>query len=130
MAPRGKPTLIDATVRAQMLDRYAAGWSFARIADQLNADGIPTPRGAAGWYAQSVRQVVLAEQRRRSRDATAGRTMQLRVEAENVDAEFARNLAVTVQLMARGAGARNVEIVLSGVDADVVGDLPDVNFTA
>lgn len=130
MAPRGKPTLIDATVRTQMLDWFAEGWSFARIADRLNADGIPTPRGAAGWYAQSVRQVVLAEQRRRSRDAAAGQTMQLRIEAQNVDAAFARNLALTVHLMARGAGAKNVEIVLSGVDADVVGDLPDVNVTA
>lgn len=131
MAPRGKPTLIAAPVRAQMLDRFDEGWSFARIADQLNADGVPTPRGAAHWYAQSVRQVILAERRRRLRDAAGtegAATVRMSVAAEDIDVEFVRNLAVTVQLMARGAGAKSVEINLSGVDAELVGELPDVTF--
>ncbi len=131
MAPRGKATLIEASVRSQMVDWFDEGWSFARIAEQLNSDDVPTPRGAATWYAQSVRQVVLAERRRRLRDAApsgAGQTMRLSVEADDIDADFVRNLALTVALMARGAGAKNLEINLSGVDADLVGELPDVNF--
>lgn len=131
MAPRGKPSLIEAAVRTQMLDWFDEGWSFAKIADQLNSDGVPTPRGAATWYAQSVRQVVLAERRRRLRDSAspdAGNTVHLSVAANGLDAEFVRNLALTVQLMARGAGAKDVEISLSGVDPDLVGELPDVTF--
>jgi hypothetical protein len=54
--------------------------------------------------------------------------MKLSVEADDVDIDFVRDLARTVSLMARGAGASNVEINLSGVDSALVGELPDVTF--
>ena len=34
-----------------------AGKSFARIADGLNADGVPTAQGGAQWDASTVRAV-------------------------------------------------------------------------
>lgn len=121
MTPRGKPTLIPPAVRAQMLDRFDAGWSLAKIAAQLNEDGVPTPRGAPDWYAQSVRQVIVAERRRRAEGLTGASTsvevMKMSIEARGVDGEFVADLARTVRLMALGAGAE-VQIHLSGADAD------------
>ena len=44
-------------------ERYAAGWGFKRIADDLNRRGLPTPRPkpgrVRGWDASSVRAVLL-----------------------------------------------------------------------
>jgi DNA invertase Pin-like site-specific DNA recombinase len=36
----------------------AAGTSLAKIADQLNADKVPTKRGGAAWHASTVKKIV------------------------------------------------------------------------
>jgi hypothetical protein len=113
MAPRGKPTSIDAAVRERMVAWRAAGWSLARIAEQLNADGIPTPRGGGSWYAQSVRQVVEAERRRRSALHPSDDVRELRLTARGVDTDRVDDLAQAVRFMAACAGAADVEITVT-----------------
>jgi Recombinase len=70
MPQRGRPTAVPEAVRSRMLVWRDAGWSLGRIADQLNREGIRTATGGAGWYAQSVRQVIEAERRRRAEPCT------------------------------------------------------------
>lgn len=44
----------------------SAGWTLKRIADKLNADGIPTARGGSEWRPSSVRAILnRVDQRRR-----------------------------------------------------------------
>jgi hypothetical protein len=113
MAPRGKPTSIDAAVRGRMVAWREAGWSLARIAEQLNADGIPTPRGGGTWYAQSVRQVVEAERRRRTSASSADEVRELRLITRGVDTERFEDLAQAVRFMAACAGAAEVEVTVT-----------------
>ncbi|HEY3603731.1 MAG TPA: recombinase family protein [Sporichthyaceae bacterium] len=114
MAPRGKPTSIDAAVRERMVAWREAGWSLARIAEQLNADGVPTPRDGGTWYAQSVRQVVEAERRRRTpTPAGADEVRELRLIARGVDTERFEDLAQAVRCMAACAGAAEVEVTVT-----------------
>jgi hypothetical protein len=117
MAARGKPTSIDAAVRERMVAWREAGWSLARIAEQLNADGVPTPRGGS-WYAQSVRQVVEAERRRRSAEASGYDTVrELRLTARGVDTDRFNDLAQALRFMASCAGAADVEVTVHDGDA-------------
>ena len=55
-APRGRPGLLGR--RPELAERIVAlreeGLSLQRIADLLNADGVPTPRGGARWRPSSV----------------------------------------------------------------------------
>jgi hypothetical protein len=116
MAPRGKPTSIEAAVRERMLGWREAGWSLARIAEQLNADGVPTPRCGGTWYAQSVRQVVEAERRRRCAPQPSGEVRELRLKTRGVDIDRFADLAQAVRFMAAGAGAAEVEVTVHEVD--------------
>jgi len=119
MAPRGKPTSIEAAVRARMVAWREAGWSLARIAEQLNADGVPTPRGGGSWYAQSVRQVVEAERRRqahRRADPAEDEVRELRLKTRGVAIERFDDLAQAVRFMAACAGAAEVEVTVHGRD--------------
>jgi hypothetical protein len=113
MVPRGKPTSIDAEVRERMVAWREAGWSLARIAEQLNADGVPTPRGGGAWYAQSVRQVVEAERRRRSTPLPATDVRELHLRTRGVDTQRFGELAQAVRLMAACAGAAEVEVTVT-----------------
>jgi hypothetical protein len=114
MVPRGKPTSIDAAVRERMVAWREAGWSLARIAEQLNADSVPTPRGGGTWYAQSVRQVVEAERRRRTPAApSADEVRELHLRTRGVDTERFDDLAQAVRLMAACAGAAEVEVTVT-----------------
>lgn len=57
--------LSDSTVRRIRRQR-SAGWTFQRIADKLNADGVPTARGGSEWRPSSVRAILnRVDQRRR-----------------------------------------------------------------
>jgi hypothetical protein len=122
MAARGKPTSIEAAVRERMVAWRESGWSLARIAEQLNADGVPTPRGGGTWYAQSVRQVVEAERRRRSAGGparpTTDRVRELRLRTRGVDTDRFDDLAAAVRMMAACAGAAEVEVTVHEGDDD------------
>jgi DNA invertase Pin-like site-specific DNA recombinase len=57
----GRPPALPADVRARIrADRANHGTSYAAIAAQLNAEGVPTAHGAAKWWPASVRAVVMA----------------------------------------------------------------------
>jgi Recombinase len=60
--PRGRPAVArDVVDRIRAL--RAQGLSFARIAEQLNHEGIATARGGGRWYAASVRSALLTRER-------------------------------------------------------------------
>jgi DNA invertase Pin-like site-specific DNA recombinase len=53
--PTGRPAVADLPELEQRIkDLKAADWTFQAIADQLNADGIPTLRGGSCWRPSSV----------------------------------------------------------------------------
>jgi DNA invertase Pin-like site-specific DNA recombinase len=53
-----RPT-IPADVAKRIRRQHRAGWSLAKIAAKLNADGIPTARGGSEWHRSTVRGVVV-----------------------------------------------------------------------
>lgn len=57
----GRPTGLPVEVMARILAARTAGESFQKIADGLNADGVPTSRGGATWYPSSVHAVVVSQ---------------------------------------------------------------------
>jgi DNA invertase Pin-like site-specific DNA recombinase len=69
--PTGRPAVAD---RPEIADRIRtmrdAGHTLQSIADTLNADGIPTPRGGARWRTSSVQTVVGYKRRPRKRKPT------------------------------------------------------------
>jgi len=104
-----------------MLEWRDAGWSLARIADQLNREGVPTPRQGSGWYAQGVRQVIEAERRRRSAavpTSAGGRDelVELQLRAAGLDGRRVPHLARAIWFMIRAAGGGHVEVTLSNGD--------------
>lgn len=54
----GRPSLIPREVVAHIIATRDAGTGYQRIADQLNADAVPTAQGGAKWYAATVRRVL------------------------------------------------------------------------
>ena len=54
----GRPTLIDSDVETLIAEYRAEGLSMAKIADQLNAQDVPTANGGAKWYASTVKVVL------------------------------------------------------------------------
>jgi hypothetical protein len=61
----GRRAVVTAEVGDQIRTERAGGKSFARIASDLNATGIPTAHGGAQWWPSTVRAVL-----RRSSAAT------------------------------------------------------------
>lgn len=57
----GMPTFSDRAVIDRMARLRDGGATFDAIADQLNAEGVPTVRGRS-WYASTVRRVLLREE--------------------------------------------------------------------
>lgn len=53
----GRPRLMPDDVVARILTERAAGLSLAKIADGLNADGVPTAHGGSAWHASTVKRV-------------------------------------------------------------------------
>jgi hypothetical protein len=58
-ATRGRPPAVAPEIVERILAMRAAGHSLARIAAELNTDGIPTAHGGARWWASTVRGVLL-----------------------------------------------------------------------
>jgi Recombinase len=58
--PRGRPGLLHTTpaVAERIANLRDSGLSLHAIADRLNAEGIPTPRGGAMWRASSVQSAL------------------------------------------------------------------------
>ncbi len=56
----GNPVQLDGDTRRRIRDVRAQGVSWHRIAEALNRDGVPLPRGGAKWWASSVRAAALA----------------------------------------------------------------------
>ncbi|MFS0700026.1 recombinase family protein [Cellulomonas sp. 179-A 4D5 NHS] len=59
----GRRSAVPEDVRRRIIAARAAGTAYAKIADQLNADGVSTGQGARHWYPSSVRAVALAQAR-------------------------------------------------------------------
>jgi DNA invertase Pin-like site-specific DNA recombinase len=55
-----RPRALDPVVRERIVAERAAGRSLRAIADALTADGVPTARGNAKWYASAVKQIAEA----------------------------------------------------------------------
>ncbi len=54
----GRPSGVPDEVADQIRAAREAGQSLRRIADQLNANGVPTAQGGACWYASTVKAVI------------------------------------------------------------------------
>lgn len=55
----GRPSQVPHDLRDLIIQSRFAGLSFAAIADDFNARGVPTVRGGRRWYPATVRAVVL-----------------------------------------------------------------------
>lgn len=58
--PRGRPGLASSSpeLAHRIAELRERGLSLQAIADELNRDGVPTPRGGAGWRPSSVQSVL------------------------------------------------------------------------
>jgi len=54
----GRPRQLPADVVARIVAARAAGASFAKIAQALNEDDVPTAQGGARWYPSTVSKVI------------------------------------------------------------------------
>jgi DNA invertase Pin-like site-specific DNA recombinase len=57
----GRRTTLPPTVIARIQAARSAGSTYTAIADQLNADGVPTGQGGSRWYPSTVRAVALSQ---------------------------------------------------------------------
>lgn len=57
----GSPVLLPVEVEQRILAERAAGLTLAAIADGLNDDSVPLPRGGGVWYPASVRAVLMRQ---------------------------------------------------------------------
>lgn len=57
-ATRGRKPAVPPEIARRISDERAAGKSLREIADNLNADRIPTAHGGACWWPSTVRQVL------------------------------------------------------------------------
>jgi Recombinase len=55
---RGRKPAISPEIAKRIRDERAAGKSLRQIADNLNADRVPTAHGGARWWPSTVRQVL------------------------------------------------------------------------
>lgn len=58
--PRGRPGLLHTApgVAERIADLHGQGLSLRAIAEALNAEGVPTPRGGTQWRASSVQSAI------------------------------------------------------------------------
>jgi len=59
--PAGRPRGVTAETVARIEADRAAGLSFAKIAEALTAEGVPTSQGGRRWYPGSVRDALVAK---------------------------------------------------------------------
>jgi DNA invertase Pin-like site-specific DNA recombinase len=57
----GRPAGLPAEIMSRILAARAAGQSFQKVADALNADAVPTAQGGAKWHASTVRAVAVSQ---------------------------------------------------------------------
>lgn len=57
----GRPSALPAEVVSRIVAERADGAAWQRIADGLNADGVPTAQGGSMWYPATVRKVALGQ---------------------------------------------------------------------
>lgn len=68
-ARRGRPPAVAPEVVERICARREAGQSLGRIADDLNAEEIPTAHGGARWWPSTVRLVLQRGRIQRASDA-------------------------------------------------------------
>ena len=56
----GRPRTLDPSIRERIVAERTSGRSLRAIADDLTAEGVPTARGNAQWYASAVKQIAEA----------------------------------------------------------------------
>ena len=54
----GRPSQVPAEVRTRVQRWRARGWTYQKIADRLNATGVPTSQGGTCWRVNTVRGVL------------------------------------------------------------------------
>ena len=59
----GRKPALDPKVRTRIRRLRSRGWSFAKIAEKLNAEGVATAHGGAQWHPSSVRTAIHALRR-------------------------------------------------------------------
>jgi DNA invertase Pin-like site-specific DNA recombinase len=57
-AGRGRPSSTPPDVAERIRALRSSGWTLQAICDQLNAEGVPTPRGGTHWRPTSLRAIV------------------------------------------------------------------------
>jgi DNA invertase Pin-like site-specific DNA recombinase len=57
----GRPRVLSEEVVRRIVEARRAGMSFRAIADDLNADQVPTAQGGREWYASTVRAVLRSQ---------------------------------------------------------------------
>jgi hypothetical protein len=57
-APQGRPAAVPDAVVTTIRHLRGDGLSFARIAERLSADGVPTSHGGERWWPSTVRCVL------------------------------------------------------------------------
>jgi len=63
----GRPRSLPDDVVARIVADRAAGLTLRAIADRLNTEGVPTALGAASWWPNTVRGILLSVDRERER---------------------------------------------------------------
>lgn len=120
MTPAGRRTAIPQDLLDKMVAWREAGRTLPSIAEQLNDDGVPTPGGGAAWYPQSVRQAILAEQkRRRVRELSTAmrKSRELRLVIRDVDEAAFAAIANALWFAASASGSDDFEVGYDGVTA-------------
>ena len=57
----GRPRQVPTEIATRIRRARARGSTYAKIADRLNADGVPTGHGGRRWYAATVRAITLRD---------------------------------------------------------------------
>ena len=57
----GRPPVLPLETVRLVADLRSQGWSYARVAEHLNAAGVPTAHGGRCWYPATVRGVALGQ---------------------------------------------------------------------
>jgi len=57
----GRPPVLPIETVRMISSLREQGWAYARIADHLNATGVPTAHGGRRWYPATVRAVALGQ---------------------------------------------------------------------
>lgn len=62
----GRPRVLEESVRRRIRILRGRGWSYQRMADDLNRRGVPTAHGGRQWHAATVRAAASSRRQRSS----------------------------------------------------------------